>query len=485
MSRAIQKRAQPEPAKSPRGATASSKPHAPHPPWSPARRPDGEAAPRPNRTGLPDRLKAGAEALSGVSLDDVRVHRNSAEPAKVAALAYAAGTDIHLGPGQHQHLPHEAWHVVQQMQGRVPATARLEDGTTLNDDSALEREADRMGHAALAAPAGRAPPLLSGRPAGVVQRTINEEPDIWLGEHATAAALRDQCVKPFLDSTNTSSGKSVRDETLDALWVLHPNQGEEHRVTQWRGRLYSALKALDPFTGAKADAVRDTAELKLYANKILAAGSVTNAQAIAAQWKLTAAKLVPGTGVAVQWAGAAMVAMVSLPPVGNDPRPTPKRLKISLQRHMYSLLLSTSTTEDLNTMLLPSVSEADVQKDMAYIGERYLALMQAKKTGDVKVSREDTRTYVLEHLTQEEPHIFPSGGAQTNTLSRAEHEGIKILKGPAKPTSEGQWDAYAAARPKDSRAGLLTKMAELKVAKEDRDGYAAALARLEPPPKRK
>ena len=29
------------------------------------------------------------------------------------ALAYAQGSDIHLAPGQEQHLPHEAWHVVQ------------------------------------------------------------------------------------------------------------------------------------------------------------------------------------------------------------------------------------------------------------------------------------------------------------------------------------------------------------------------------------
>ncbi|MEM7041075.1 MAG: DUF4157 domain-containing protein [Bacteroidota bacterium] len=35
------------------------------------------------------------------------------------AHAYDQGTDIHIGPGQEKHLPHEAWHVVQQKQGRV------------------------------------------------------------------------------------------------------------------------------------------------------------------------------------------------------------------------------------------------------------------------------------------------------------------------------------------------------------------------------
>ncbi|HYE52572.1 MAG TPA: hypothetical protein VEB20_23455, partial [Azospirillaceae bacterium] len=45
------------------------------------------------------------------------------------------------------HLPHEAWHVVQQMQGRVPVTGRI-GAVPLNDDPALEAEADRMGRQA-------------------------------------------------------------------------------------------------------------------------------------------------------------------------------------------------------------------------------------------------------------------------------------------------------------------------------------------------
>ena len=67
-----------------------------------------------NNTGLPDNLKTGMENLSGMSLDDVKVHKNSDKPAQLQAHAYAQGTDIHLGPGQEKHLPHEAWHVVQQ-----------------------------------------------------------------------------------------------------------------------------------------------------------------------------------------------------------------------------------------------------------------------------------------------------------------------------------------------------------------------------------
>lgn len=110
-------------------------------------------APPPNLTGLPDGLKTGMEALSGLSLDDVRVHRNSDRPADLQAHAFAQGTDIHLAPGQEQHLPHEAWHVVQQMQGRVRPTMQLKDGVGINDDRGLEREADVMGARALQQPA--------------------------------------------------------------------------------------------------------------------------------------------------------------------------------------------------------------------------------------------------------------------------------------------------------------------------------------------
>ncbi|MDR6568187.1 MULTISPECIES: eCIS core domain-containing protein [Chitinophaga] len=102
-----------------------------------------------NKTGMPDHLKNGIENISGHSMDDVRVHYNSAEPAQLQALAYAKGTDIHLGPGQEQHLAHEAWHVVQQKQGRVQATTQLKQGIPVNDDKGLEQEADVMGQKAL------------------------------------------------------------------------------------------------------------------------------------------------------------------------------------------------------------------------------------------------------------------------------------------------------------------------------------------------
>ncbi|WP_248277093.1 DUF4157 domain-containing protein [Chitinophaga sp. Ak27] len=121
-----------------------------------------------NNTGLHDSLKSGIEHLSGYSMDDVKVHYNSDKPAQLQALAYAQGTDIHLAPGQEKHLPHEAWHVVQQKQGRVKPTIQMKEGINVNDDIGLEKEADEMG--------GKVLQQMNGnRNAGIVNKSVNNK----------------------------------------------------------------------------------------------------------------------------------------------------------------------------------------------------------------------------------------------------------------------------------------------------------------------
>jgi hypothetical protein len=101
-----------------------------------------------------------------MSLDDVNVHRNSDKPAQLQAHAYAQGTDIHLGPGQEKHLPHEAWHVVQQKQGRVQPTMQMKGMVNVNDDAGLEKEADVMGEKAFQ--------LVDNRSKAIAQRKHQE-----------------------------------------------------------------------------------------------------------------------------------------------------------------------------------------------------------------------------------------------------------------------------------------------------------------------
>jgi hypothetical protein len=122
----------------------------------PVQRREDAAAPTADG-GLPPGLRTGVEALSGVSMEGVKVHYNSTAPAQLNALAYAQGSDIHLAAGQEQHLPHEAWHLVQQAEGRVQPTMQMKTGTPVNDDPGLEAEADAMG--ARAAALGAAAPV--------------------------------------------------------------------------------------------------------------------------------------------------------------------------------------------------------------------------------------------------------------------------------------------------------------------------------------
>lgn len=124
-----------------------------------------------NRTGIPDQLKTGIEKLSGCSMDQVRVHYDSAKPAQLNALAFTQGNEVHLAPGHKKLLAHELTHVVQQKQGRVQPVNALKgigstekivqvsmagkkdaqftrynekEKVTIVNDAKLEREADRM-----------------------------------------------------------------------------------------------------------------------------------------------------------------------------------------------------------------------------------------------------------------------------------------------------------------------------------------------------
>ena len=101
---------------------------------------DGAPAPV-SGSEIPSTLKSRVEARSGISMDGVAVYYQSSRPAAVGALAYTQGNQVYIGPGQERHLGHELGHVVQQMQGRVKPTDTI-NGQPINDDTALEREAD-------------------------------------------------------------------------------------------------------------------------------------------------------------------------------------------------------------------------------------------------------------------------------------------------------------------------------------------------------
>jgi O-acetyl-ADP-ribose deacetylase (regulator of RNase III) len=155
---------------------------------------DDPAAPPPSGgERLPAALRAGIRALSGVDVSDVWVHRDSTRPDSIGAEAYAQARHIYLGRGHDHHLPHEAWHVAQQQQGRVAATAHR-SGVGLNDDDALEREADDMGARAAGftgdvepahRPAAAASPRIGdggAAPGPIAQGKFSDKDGVWIDE---------------------------------------------------------------------------------------------------------------------------------------------------------------------------------------------------------------------------------------------------------------------------------------------------------------
>ncbi len=157
-----------------------------------------------NTTGLPDNLKSGIENLSGISMDDVKVHYNSNKPAQLNAHAYAQGTEIHIASRQEKHLPHEAWHVVQQKQGRVKPTVQMKGKVSINDEKGLELEADIMGNKAkqhsfrsLSAQMKR-----NGNQNNIYQRVKFEDDDIH-GFSSIEQTINSELVNQKIDPANT------------------------------------------------------------------------------------------------------------------------------------------------------------------------------------------------------------------------------------------------------------------------------------------
>lgn len=205
---------------------------------------------QPNNTGLPNELKSGVESLSGVSLDDVNVHFNSAKPAQLKAHAYAQGTDIHLGAGQEKHLPHEAWHVVQQKQGRVNPTMQMKGKVPVNDDAGLEKEADVMGAKAVQMKAMRPSVNTINRSihGAVAQMTFNDaELKTRMGAYkfdkAKAAEILDDYREKTEDELEKIKGmeRIAFDKIVANRYLTRDDDFEDAQPESWLGWGMSAL----------------------------------------------------------------------------------------------------------------------------------------------------------------------------------------------------------------------------------------------------
>lgn len=99
---------------------------------------------------LPTAVQRQMEGAFVTSFADVRVHEGP-QAERLGAVAYTQGSDIHFRPGAYdphgaagrELLGHELTHVVQQRAGRVDTPQGK--GVPVNQDPALEAEADELG----------------------------------------------------------------------------------------------------------------------------------------------------------------------------------------------------------------------------------------------------------------------------------------------------------------------------------------------------
>lgn len=196
------------------------------------------AAPAPSGGGQPmdGGVRAHMEHAFGADFSAVRVHEGPQAPA-LGALAYTQGADIHFAPGAYapdnqagrQLLGHELAHVVQQSEGRVAATTQAK-GVGINDDSALEREADDKGARAARGErvGGDTPVAVRGGSGGSVQRyAFVAGAQVTKGTAGLTpemdAMVKDEVVRSYTDTAEFKkhSGKSTDylGNLKDGTWV--------------------------------------------------------------------------------------------------------------------------------------------------------------------------------------------------------------------------------------------------------------------------
>jgi len=207
------------------------------------------ASPRPpawsGGAPLPARPRRVLEQLSGYDLSGVRVYADSPWPAHLGARAFVFGLDVHLSPEAEDALGHGAWHVVQQKQGRVRATgtASFDEHPLgvvgLNDEEALEREADMLGLLARGlVPRGAVPPMTGG----AVYRAPPPSRRPAAGDHQRR---REHGLLLLSSRARFEISAQRQAEAVASVWHEpdHPDS-ERPRYREGAGRLSSGMRAV-------------------------------------------------------------------------------------------------------------------------------------------------------------------------------------------------------------------------------------------------
>jgi hypothetical protein len=231
-------------------------------------------AQRGGGTSMPAAVQAKMEHAFGTDFSAVRIHEGP-EARDLGALAYTQGPNIHFAPGQYQPtsqhgqelLGHELTHVIQQSQQRVGATMQAK-GMAINDDPAMEREADLMGaRAALGMPVSGATrePARAGasEPTSAVAqaKALAPMPALQVLSHADSqvvqmmAAFRIEGSSDHRKIQNNSGKMSLNTAEVQQSGISISFKSDEHaeyykgQKSRKPGALYISMEAKDEFYG--------------------------------------------------------------------------------------------------------------------------------------------------------------------------------------------------------------------------------------------
>lgn len=191
---------------------------------------------RKHRSDLPAKLANNIEQMTGVSLEGVKVIRDSLLPLEHQAEALAMdGKEIHLARGQEEHLPEEAAHIARQRQGGVTSNKGQ-----LNTQSHIEAADRKLGMEANLSPwiEGSRDGLMSGLPStGIIQR---HEALLNIIDNNEVKDLAKEAMLSLLNKYKDKYGPKI----IDDLLILITNAADTLIVS-------GAGKLLDMFAGGK------------------------------------------------------------------------------------------------------------------------------------------------------------------------------------------------------------------------------------------
>ncbi len=240
---------------------------------------------------LPAAVQQKMEAALDADFSDVRVHEGT-EARKIGAIAYTQGSHIHFSPGRYDPLSsigqsllgHELAHVLQQRKGIVKPNLQMQ-GQAINNEPALEHEADVLGQKAATMSVSEQSPSISPKSTAARSSTVVQcvgGIKFGIKPNENLEKLRETAGYTALKAIVDQYDKEVRLAKQNAKTAFQGHEKKPSAQDQYSERLFKAEKNIDELRQ----------RIKLDKKLILAADQKTIQDAVT---KSTIAELVEGS----------------------------------------------------------------------------------------------------------------------------------------------------------------------------------------------